>query len=197
MRGKFLIALPLLMFAGISGASGQVPAPRLDEQPKPAVTPVDPASPSQSLFGAKLRQRSQSSFDRDTPAEKDRTMEANVRKLLGEHRAASDEAQRSKIESEVKALLKDQFAARQSIRALEITRLEEQIKQLRSVLDERNKQSERIVEDRLQHLLRNAHGLGWGGDGENSRFSADSTDPNRAAQDRFRNDSGSSDLRPK
>jgi hypothetical protein len=195
MRARFLIVLPALMLVGISGAGGQDPNRPLQEQTQPPATPSDQAGSLRSMLGQGLSRSMSSQLLGESLAEKGRMIEANVQKLLSEHRTASDEANRTKIESELKVLLKEQFTARQAIRAAEIARLEEQIKQLRGVLDERNKQSERIVDDRLQHLLRNAHGLGWGGEADNSRLSADSSDANRASQDRFRIDSGSSDSR--
>jgi len=56
------------------------------------------------------------------------------------------------------------FDARQSAREKELKQLEDQLVKLKAAQSKRTAQKERIVKDRVQQLINNADGIGWGGD---------------------------------
>lgn len=188
MRAKFLIVLPLLAIAALSAVVGQE-LPGNDFRPTSQEPKTDlPGTPGSIRLPLARDPRASTE---DSPgallANKDQQIEGQVRELLAQLRTTTDDPQRTKIEGEVKALLRSQFEARQALRSMEIARLEEQVKKLRTVHDERNKQGERIIEDHLQFLLRNAQGLGWGGEPEAGRqgLSSDGRKLLKSNQSRF------------
>jgi hypothetical protein len=65
-------------------------------------------------------------------------------------------------------LVAKQFDVRQEARQGELKQLEEQLRKLQELRVRRGAQKEQIVEDRVRQLLRDADGLGWGADNENS-----------------------------
>ena len=89
--------------------------------------------------------------------------DAAVQKSLGEWKAAPGTgADRKKIEQQLRQSLKEQFDARMSVHQKEIEQLEAKVKKLREQLELRRKKQDEIVDFRLQQLLREAQGLGWG-----------------------------------
>ena len=85
-----------------------------------------------------------------------------VSELLRKWKAAGSESDRAKVEKELRAVLKSQFEARLGAHQKEIEQLEAKVKQLREQLELRRKKQDEIVDFRLQQLLREAQGLGWG-----------------------------------
>jgi len=57
-----------------------------------------------------------------------------------------------------------QFDARQSAREKELKQLEDQLLKLKAAQSKRTTQKDRIVKDRVQQIINNAEGIGWGGD---------------------------------
>jgi polyhydroxyalkanoate synthesis regulator phasin len=72
------------------------------------------------------------------------------------------ESDREGIQKELRNVLKEDFQVRLSEHQKEVEQLEAQVKQLREKLDLRKGKQDEIVDFRLQQLLREAQGLGWG-----------------------------------
>lgn len=84
--------------------------------------------------------------------------------LLVEYQAANDDAAKNSILAKLTETVGKQFDARQSVREKELTQLEDQLVKLKAAQSKRTAQKDRIVKDRIQQLINNAEGIGWGGD---------------------------------
>jgi hypothetical protein len=95
-----------------------------------------------------------------------RKLSNQISELAAKYKSLSDDNERSAVEQELLARVNDQFTVRQALREKELMELEEQVKHLRDLHEKRNGQKDRIVGDRVQLLLREAQGLGWGDAGD-------------------------------
>lgn len=86
--------------------------------------------------------------------------------LLVEYQAASDDAAKNSILAKLTETVGKQFDARQSAREKELMQLEEQLVKLKAAQSKRTTQKDRIVKDRVQQLVNNAEGIGWGADSQ-------------------------------
>lgn len=91
----------------------------------------------------------------------DRSLENEIQAALREYARAEQGSRRDDLRGTLSEALQRQFELRQQMRDREIAALEEQIKRLRDVFDKRAAAKQRIVEARLDQLLRAAEGLGW------------------------------------
>jgi hypothetical protein len=71
-------------------------------------------------------------------------------------------AERRRIRSALLALLNQQFDAHQRVRDKQIEELQQRLDELRQLQSRRQEARDQIVRSHLDHLLRNAEGLGWG-----------------------------------
>jgi len=90
--------------------------------------------------------------------------ENETQRLIFEYSQTEDEKERGWIAGEMEKVIARHFEIRQASRDRELKRLEEQVRKLREVHQKRAKQKEQIVQDRVRQLLRDADGLGWGGE---------------------------------
>lgn len=74
----------------------------------------------------------------------------------------TDERKREDLRTGLTDLLDQQFSVRQERREMEIKQIEERVKKLRDALDKRADAKDKIIERRLNDLLSDAEGLGWG-----------------------------------
>ena len=91
-----------------------------------------------------------------------RFADRKVNKLLDQWKAAKTDADRNRIENELRVALVDTFHARCDDHEREIEQLEAKVKQLREQLALRREKEADILDFRFQQLLREAQGLGWG-----------------------------------
>jgi hypothetical protein len=89
-------------------------------------------------------------------------LDRRVHELLGKWKAAKDSSDRAAIENQLRATLKGQFDARCAGHKEEIEQLQAKVKELQQQLELRREKQPEIVDFRLQQLLREAQGLGWG-----------------------------------
>jgi exonuclease VII large subunit len=82
--------------------------------------------------------------------------------LLRKWKESKDDAERGKIKDELHKVLAGQFQAHLLEQEKEIARLEAKVKKLREQLELRRSKQEEIIDFRMQQLLREAQGLGWG-----------------------------------
>jgi hypothetical protein len=85
-----------------------------------------------------------------------------TQRLVERWKASKLDAEREKLEFELRGQLKREFAARLAVHEREIKQLEEKVRQLRERLTLRREKKDEIVEHRFQQILRDAQGLGWG-----------------------------------
>jgi hypothetical protein len=84
------------------------------------------------------------------------------RDVLSKYRKATDSSERDRLSSDVEKIIAAQFDVRQRLREQELQQLADQLSRLRNIHQQRAEQKDRIVKDRVQQLLRDADGLGWG-----------------------------------
>lgn len=84
--------------------------------------------------------------------------------VLKKYGETADEAQRATLSQQLRQLVDQEFTDRQNSRQADLQRLEEQLNRLRAIHQRRENEREQIVNDRVQQLLRNADGVGWGDD---------------------------------
>jgi hypothetical protein len=82
--------------------------------------------------------------------------------LLHKWKEAKNEAERGKIKDELHKVLAGQFKAHLGEQEKEIAQLEAKVQKLREQLELRRSKQEEIIDFRMQQLLREAQGLGWG-----------------------------------
>ncbi|HMO87213.1 MAG TPA: hypothetical protein PKC18_20070, partial [Lacipirellulaceae bacterium] len=99
----------------------------------------------------------------------DRNLTQQIAALARQFKQTDSEAQRAKLREQITQCITAQFVLRQSLRALELAELEAQLGRLRAVHNRRTAEQERIVSDRVEQVMREAEGLGWGDGGEGGR----------------------------
>ena len=98
----------------------------------------------------------------DPLREADQRFVQSTRDLFANYQEASDSGQRETIRDQLTEVLTKHFEVRQQIRVRELEELEAQVRRLRELHDRREQEKDQIVRDRLQQLVRDAEGLGWG-----------------------------------
>jgi hypothetical protein len=89
------------------------------------------------------------------------TAEREVNQLKGEYAKTEGNEARTKVKDKLNAALSKQFDAQQKRRELELDRVEKQVKKLRDLMKRRDEERKKIIENRLDQLVREADGLGW------------------------------------
>ena len=85
----------------------------------------------------------------------DRDLERQTRDQAEQYRHA-DKAEQAKIKEKLAEIVDKHFAVRQQLRTLEVKRLEQQVKQLRDRIDQREKERKDIVGKRIDELIETA-----------------------------------------
>ena len=102
--------------------------------------------------------------------QQERKLDSDSKRLVREYSSTDDSSKRRELEAELKKTVTAQFSIKQQIREKELADLEAQLERLRDRHQRRMDEKDGIVADRVQQLLREAEGLGWGGSRERSRF---------------------------
>jgi hypothetical protein len=92
----------------------------------------------------------------------ERMLEQQTQTLLDEYRASSDTRKRAGAKEDLTAVVNEHFALRQTLRQSELDELEKELNRLKTLHERRQNQQDQIVADRVESLLREADGLGWG-----------------------------------
>ena len=140
----FLVLATATLLALVSDSRGQAPAVQEFQ-----LTPA----------------HSQPNYQSFTPVSVDRRdieAQQQVQSLLKKLSEAKEEATKTDLQKKLTEALGKQFDIRQEAREKELKELEERVKRLRETLEKREKAKESIVKNRLEQLLREADGLGWG-----------------------------------
>ena len=92
----------------------------------------------------------------------DDQLEAWVSQALSTYAQTEDQDARAKQRDEIATGLNEIFDIRQEQRVNELKALEARVQKLRATLDQRATSKNEILKNRLDYLLREADGLGWG-----------------------------------
>ena len=92
----------------------------------------------------------------------DDQLEAWVSQALSTYAQTEDQDARAKQRDEIAKGLNEIFDIRQEQRVNELKALEARVQKLRATLDQRATSKNEILKNRLDYLLREADGLGWG-----------------------------------
>jgi len=88
----------------------------------------------------------------------DPRVEGLLRQWAGEEQEEAKDA----VENELRDVLRESFEERLAAHTREVEQLEETVRQLREQLQRRTEKQDEIIQFRVQQLLREAEGLGWG-----------------------------------
>jgi hypothetical protein len=94
-------------------------------------------------------------------SEESKAAEGGTR-LMKEYAGTDNEDMRAKIKTKLGEALGKQFDLQQKRRELELSRLEARMKKVRDLMKRRSDARTTIIEKRLDQVLREADGLGWG-----------------------------------
>jgi len=94
--------------------------------------------------------------------QKERILEEQTRALVEEYRANSDTGKWAVAKDNLTAVVNEHFALRQAERQRELDELAKELDRLTALNQRRQNQQDKIVADRVESLLREADGLGWG-----------------------------------
>jgi hypothetical protein len=103
------------------------------------------------------------------------TAQADYRRLVETWENTKDKSEREKLEKDLREELKKEFEARMAVHEQELKGLEDKVRQLRERLALRKEKQNEIIDNRLQQILREAQGLGWGTDKADTAFHTQST----------------------
>ncbi len=92
--------------------------------------------------------------------------EQAAQNVLAKYGAATDDSSRAQLREELTAAVAAAFDTRQEAREAELKALEEKVKKLRGIQERRSREKSRIVESRVEQLIREFEGVGWGGDSD-------------------------------
>jgi hypothetical protein len=82
--------------------------------------------------------------------------------ILRQYVEAKEEAKRASLKSFLQRAVLEEFEDRQHSRKLELMRMENELKRLLDLHKNREQRKDRIVTGRVEQLIRDAEGLGWG-----------------------------------
>jgi predicted nuclease with TOPRIM domain len=85
--------------------------------------------------------------------EADAMAEKEARDLVEHYHKATSDDRRAELKKKLEELTKEHFDIRQERRALEISRLEDRLKQVRAAIAKRNEARDLIVQIRVSQLL--------------------------------------------
>jgi hypothetical protein len=105
--------------------------------------------------------------------ELDRKLSGEVAEIVAKFRNISDDEDRAVAGKALADAVTKQFTVRQQMREKQLEQLEEQVARLRGLQEQRTAQKDRIIADRVQQLIREATGLGWGETSDNFDFKFD------------------------
>jgi hypothetical protein len=134
---------------------------RLSAQQGPGIQPTnDPNRPATRFLVPLV----------ETLPQQDHNLGQQALELLAKYQGTEDSQQREQMRAELQKIVSEQFELRQQLRQKELEQLEAQVRRLRNIHSRRQEEKEAIVRDRVQQLIRDAEGLGWGGDHHATRY---------------------------
>jgi hypothetical protein len=92
----------------------------------------------------------------------DEHLETWVSRALAMYARTDDKNDRTKQQDEIAKALDRIFDIRQQRRMQELEALEQRVQKLRATLETREKLKSDILKNRIEYLIREADGLGWG-----------------------------------
>ena len=166
MRARVaIIAVCVCLGACVALALAQQPAPPTSD-PRYSDNPIYPSGKDNNYSilkedESRIKQRNEQISARKA-AEQEAERGKVQKELLLRWKVAGNDPERGKVGEELHKVLLEQFQDRLGEQEKEIEQLELKVKRLREQLELRRKKQDEIVDFRLQQLLREAEGLGWG-----------------------------------
>jgi hypothetical protein len=170
MRSQFYIGAWLALIVVVAGGAVWAQVVALEPSPASRAVTIQKAEQAQYGLGDAVY-----APPRQVYAE-DRRFERDTASAIKEWAQAKEESARSIAREKLASALAQQFDDRQKRREQEIADIEARLQKLRETLRKRADAKQTIVSSRLEQLLREAEGLGWG-DGESARYRATSVAP--------------------
>jgi len=161
--------------AAVPLAEGGGPNPFADPVPRPAMAPMygvlqNPGDLAPLAVRVLKGMPAEGADEESTKLAQDNAqLTAEIQQMAVLLRDANDET-RGEIETKLNEKVAQQFDVRQQMRERQLAALEEQVQRLRGIHNERGMQRDRIINDRVQQLVREAQGLSWGDVGDGDAF---------------------------
>ncbi len=95
-------------------------------------------------------------------ADAEKHLSHDTDELLSQYVVADKADDQKRLKAELRDMLAKQFDVQRQRRELELSRIEERVKKLRNQIKKRADARETIVDRRLEQLVNEAEGLGWG-----------------------------------
>ena len=92
----------------------------------------------------------------------DKTLHVTSQQLLNDYRSTENSEKRDAIRVKLRTIVQRQFTSDQQKRADQLAALRKKVDRLAELHQRRNESAAQIVNDRVDTLLRQADGLGWG-----------------------------------
>jgi uncharacterized membrane protein YccC len=89
-------------------------------------------------------------------------LETKIQEAVHQFATLTDETARTQMRADIARLLEQQFELRQNRHEQTVQKLEERVRLLRAALQKRENARQKMVDGRLNVLLEEAEGLGWG-----------------------------------
>ncbi|MDB5314064.1 MAG: hypothetical protein JWO38_8266 [Gemmataceae bacterium] len=143
-------------------ATGQPPTGARPPIPKPPWVDANPEVPSPLPAGGTPKASEVDAIGRPAQSSAEQNLERQAQNLARQYARANDPADREKLRAVLGDVLQKLFDAQQKRRKDEVDRVEEHVKQLRDLIRKRDEAKTDIVRRRVDQLLLDADGLGWG-----------------------------------
>lgn len=175
VTGIVLSALALLAMRPVAGQSARTTGVRKPAGVDVSISSVDlysegfavQAAPESNattvsrIVGSLQLQHPENEAQREL-SQQDRHLETETRAILGRYKATEDSNERAELEQKLSETVAKHFDVRHQQRELEMEEVKKRLERLQRQLDDRNAARDDIIQNRLEQLLRDARGLGWG-----------------------------------
>jgi len=160
-RRTFAVLVSASLAVLVTGALAQTPF-SVESKPEPNPYAVK-EEPKAQLHGELIMRSPGGS---DLPITLIGSVAADPRRVIDQlvenWKKAGNKSDRDKVQQSLRVALKEEFHSRLAAHEKEIEQLEAEVQRLRHQLDLRRQKQDEIVDFRLQQVLREAQGLGWG-----------------------------------
>jgi len=130
------------------------------------LAPARPSSPPPFPFLQQMMiEYMESQRPRSNTQSGEQILERLTREIIKVYRSNSDTEQRDLLQGKLRGVIAEHFILRQTARQHELDELEKELNRLKAMHEIRQAQADRIIAARVESLLRDADGLGWGASG--------------------------------
>jgi hypothetical protein len=157
------VASLILSIVVLGSAKGQQPQSTAEESNVQSAAGQYPTATAPSngvpyLSGGRLIEDDQSA----PISQREGELETKIQEAVRQFANSTDETARVELRANISRLLEQQFELRQKRHEQTVQKLEERVRLLRAALQKRENARQKMVDGRLNVLLEEAEGLGWG-----------------------------------